>query len=198
MSNITGHMHHAARSLVHEMANGPSVKEIMDATRYRDKAWKSVDINLTKSMDLYTTTKEAAEKCVQVMQDAMRDVGLSPDAYMYVDPSAGRGSFLEVLPVDTVAMDILPQHPSVKRQEFLTWVPTDDKRYAVVGAPPLGVYSDVSVAFVNHALEFAEIVGMIVRAHIGERQIAKGEKARVIRLDEGAIVDMTGGSVKYD
>ena len=46
----------------------------------------------------------------------------------------------------------------------------------VVGAPPLGVYSDVSVAFVNHTLEFAQVVGMVVRHHIGERQIKQGER----------------------
>ena len=49
----------------------------------------------------------------------------------------------------------------------------------------------------NHALEFVEVVGMIVRAHMGERQIQNGARTRVIKLDEGVIVDMTGGSVKY-
>ena len=65
-------------------------------------------------MDLYTTTSEAAKKYVEAVKDVMRDMKLDWGKYTFVEPSAGRGAFLEFLPSETVAMDILPQHLGCK------------------------------------------------------------------------------------
>ena len=193
---ITKQQHKKAHTIVSEIANKPLPSDIIQAAKYRDQVWQKHNINLTKSMDLYSTTPDTAKMCTQTMLDVMYD---NPSEYKFVEPSAGTGVFLEFLPSNTIAFDILPQHLSVQRQEFLTWLPPlETEKYAVVGAPPLGVYSDVSVAFINHALQFAVVVGMIVRRHIGERQIQSGRKLGSVRLDKGAVTDMTGGSTKYE
>ncbi len=193
-----GQQHHKrARAMVREIANKPTSSEILHASEYRDESWERAGItNLTRSMDLYATTRDAARTCVKTFRDVVRERG--HDECTYVEPSAGTGVFLEFLPEDTIAMDILPRHTRVQRREFLTWTPTDKQRkYAVVGAPPLGVRSDVSVAFVNHALGFADVVGMVVRRHIGERQVPHGRLLRKEPL-ENAVTDMTSGFVRYD
>lgn len=193
---ITKQEHKKARMLVAEIAIKPSVADIMQAAKYRDQAWQKHGISLTKSMDLYRTTRDTAMTCVQAVFDVIE----SAVEYKFVEPSAGTGAFLEFLPDDTVALDILPQHPDVQRQEFLTWLPSSasKEKHAVIGAPPLGLYSDVSVAFINHALRFADVVGMIVRRHIGERQIQNGRQVKTVSLDRGAVLDMTSSPIKYD
>lgn len=194
---ITRQEHKRARMLVAEIANKPSVSDITQAAKYRDQVWQKHGISLTKSMDLYRTARDAAKTCAQ----SVFDVVGSAAEYKFVEPSAGTGVFLEFLPADnTIAFDILPQHPDVQRQEFLTWLPSSasKERHAVIGAPPLGLYSDVSVAFINHALRFADVVGMIVRRHIGERQIQNGRHVNTVSLDRGAVLDMTGSPIKYD
>ncbi|MDE0091486.1 MAG: hypothetical protein OXP12_09120 [Thaumarchaeota archaeon] len=198
MTSMTGQHHKRARAMVREISNKPTAREILRASEYRDESWKRAGItSLTRSMDLHTASRDAVRTCVKIFRDVVRERVL--DECTYVEPSAGTGAFLEFLPAeDTIAMDILPRHPRVQRSEFLTWMPSDKRqKYAVVGAPPLGVRSDVSVAFVNHALEFAGVVGMIVRRHIGERQVPHGRLLRREPL-ESAVTDMTGGFVRYE
>ena len=58
---------------------------------------------------------------------------------------------------------------------------------------------DVAVAFVNHALEFADVVGMIVRRHIGRRQVPRGRLLERMPLERDAITDMraaSGGAIR--
>ena len=134
---------------------------------------------------------------VDTLHGIMREAGRDPASYQYVEPSAGTGPFLEWLPHDTISMDILPRHSAVQRAEFLIWAPSHSSRpYAVVGAPPIGHYSDVSVAFVNRALSFADMVGMIIRHHVGNRQI-NGKHLHTTPLDGMSIKDLTWGPVPY-
>lgn len=62
--------------------------------------------------------------------------------------------------------------------------------------PAASHYSDVSVSFVNHALEFADYVGMIVRHHVGNRQV-RGRHLYTMPLGRDAIRNLTDRSVPY-
>lgn len=190
-------MHEQSAKLAMALVDRPSTAAVLEATKYRDAIWDKAGIRLTKSVDAYHTTLDTAKACVDIMYGVIREWGNSPNSYQYVEPSAGSGPFLKHLPDDTISMDILPRHPAIQRGEFLTWEPPEsDKPYAVVGAPPLGNYSDVSVAFINKSLSFADIVGMIVRRHIGERQVS-GNLLHRSTLERGAVLDMTGCPIPY-
>lgn len=174
----------------------PDSSQMKKATTYRDQAWKSAGIHTSRSMDSYTTTRETAKECVESIRHTMKGMGKN-HSYQYVRPSAGTGSFLEWHPSDIIAIDILPRHPKVVMGEFLTWGPPKSERpYCTVGAPPLGHYSNTSVAFVNHALSFAGFVDMIIRRHIGYRHI-NGIIRDTILLGEDAVRDLTGGHTPY-
>ena len=190
-------IHDRAVKIALALTDRPDSRQIMDATTYRNQAWEKAGIQVSKSMDLYTTTPEAAKSCVESLHKVMMDNGKDHALYQYVEPSAGTGPFLEWLPDDTISMDILPRHPSVVRGEFLTYEPPkSDRLYCVVGAPPLGHYSDASVAFVNHALSFADMVGMIIRHHVGNRQI-NGTMQATMPLGKDAVRDLAGGHTPY-
>lgn len=190
-------VHERAKLLASILTDRPDPSIGIEAAKYRDGLWNKAGITLTKSMDLYSTTPDAAKTCVKSLHAVMTKMGKDLASYQYVEPSAGAGSFLKWLPDDTIAMDILPRHSDVMKCEFLTWEPPEsDRPRVVVGAPPLGNYSDVSVAFVNHSLEFADVVGMVVRRHIGNRQI-RGRHLYTMPLDRDAVRDLTGGPVPY-
>ena len=195
---VPKHAHELATRIAIALTDRPDPLKILEAAKYRDKMWENAGITVSKSMDLYSTDPNTAKACVKTMRDIMRDTGGDPASYRYVEPSAGTGPFLEWLPANTIAMDILPRHPKVVRGEFLTWEPPRiDMPYVVAGAPPLGNYSDAAVAFVNKALSFSDMVGMIVRHHVGNRQI-RGRHHTTTPLDGGAIKDLAGGNTPYE
>lgn len=194
---VDKHAHKRAVKIAMALTDRPDSREVREATKYRDHAWERAGITLSKSMDLYATAPDAAKACVGTLHDIMREAGRDPESYQYVEPSAGTGPFLKWLPPDTIAMDILPRHPAVQQGEFLTWEPPhSDRPYAVVGAPPLGHYSDVTVAFINRALSFADMAGMVVRHHVGNRQV-RGRHLHTTPLDSMSATDLTGGPTPY-
>ena len=104
-------------------------------------------------------------ECLAAMASGCSQRGHLPKSYQYVGgPYAGAGPFPGGWrPYDTISTDMLPRHRKVTAGEFLTWEPPEsDRLYAAVGAPPLENYSDVSVAFVNHSLGFADVMDMVV------------------------------------
>lgn len=86
-------------------------------------------------------------------------------SFVYVEPSAGAGVFLGVLPVGrTTAMDVEPRHPDVVRQDYLDWRPVEKKgqRVVVFGNPPFGLRGQLALRFINHSAFFAEYVCFIL------------------------------------
>lgn len=139
------------------------VAMIHEAIRYRDEQLNAHGMALENaSLDLFTTDILVAGQCCRDMFETMRTDGADPTQYRWIEPSAGKGPFLKRLPPDTIALDVLPRHPDVVRAEFLTWRPPHRDRYAVAGSPPFGIRARQSIPFLNHALEIADYVGMIV------------------------------------
>lgn len=81
-----------------------------------------------------------------------------------IEPSAGNGSFSSQIK-NCIAMDIAPEHPSIQKQNFLSYYPTEDiknKRVLVIGNPPFGQNSSLAISFYNHSAEFANIIAFIL------------------------------------
>jgi len=116
----------------------------------------------TKEKDQFFTPLETAQKCFQIFTDVIESYGEKTTDFKYIEPSAGDGRFLQVLPHDTIALDIEPRHPSVISNDYLTWFPMETNNYVVFGNPPFGLRGHTALKFINHSYKFANYVCFIL------------------------------------
>ena len=116
----------------------------------------------TKEKDQFFTSVETAKHCFKIFVDTLSVYGENEVDFKFIEPSAGDGSFLHVLPPDTISMDIEPRHSSVKNCDYLTWHPDEEGRFVVFGNPPFGLRGHTALKFINHSSNFAEYVCFIL------------------------------------
>ena len=112
--------------------------------------------------DQFFTPTSLVDKCWTTF---LEKTHINPKDYVFIEPSAGDGSFLKALPKNSLAFDVEPRHPSVKKQDYLTWLPpkkTIDQKYIVFGNPPFGLRGHVALHFINHSAQFADYVCFIL------------------------------------
>lgn len=140
------------------------------AIQARDAAWSEnpeipgwVDIS-TVDLDQFFTRPEIAKRCNDQLLARMRADGRHPDQFKFIEPSAGQGAFLDLLPEHRrIGIDIQPRRDDIEGGDFLSWsIKPNGYRYAVVGNPPFGYRAWLALAFVNHAAQFSDYVGMIL------------------------------------
>jgi hypothetical protein len=123
---------------------------------------KQIDYSMyTSSLkDQFFTPKDLAKKCWDIFN---REVKINTDDYTFIEPSAGDGSFLHILPNEPIGLDIEPRSTGIQRQDYLTWKPTDTtKKYIVFGNPPFGLRGHLALNFINHSHDFADYVCFIL------------------------------------
>ena len=84
------------------------------------------------TLDQYYTKKDIAQKCV--------DRIIQYENYLWIEPSAGNGSFMEALSktIERIAIDIDPKAPGIVSADFLSWLPPKtSKKIIVFGNPAL-------------------------------------------------------------
>ena len=110
--------------------------------------------------DQFFTPTDVAQKCWETFQ---REIQLPIQDYTFIEPSAGDGSFLTVLPHGSIGLDIEPRSSAVQTQDYLTWKPSDTSRkYIVFGNPPFGLRGHLALNFINHSHPFADYVCFIL------------------------------------
>lgn len=110
--------------------------------------------------DQFFTPTIVANYCWDTFNDVLQ---LDISEYVFIEPSAGNGSFMEILPVGSIGLDIEPRHESIINQDYLTWKPTDlTKKYIVFGNPPFGLRGHSALNFINHSYDFADYVCFIL------------------------------------
>ena len=143
-------------------------KEISAGIRFRNRRWRHhplipswVDIS-DVGLDQFYTRPEVADECYRELMRTMADDAAPLDEYTYIDPSVGKGVFLERLPNERrIGIDVASSRTDIVREDFLSWNPKGE-RFAVVGNPPFGYRAWLALAFVNHAATFADYVGFIL------------------------------------
>jgi hypothetical protein len=137
----------------------------------RNREWEGHDaipkwVDLSSvGLDQFFTNPRVADYCYKSLISFLNKKKVNHDAYTFIEPSAGIGSFYELLPTDRrVGLDIMPMHEEVKKQDFLTWEPEkkSSKKLIFIGNPPFGYRAWLALAFVNHAAKFADYVGFIL------------------------------------
>lgn len=111
--------------------------------------------------DQFFTPRDLAKKCWETFN---REVKINTDnEYTFIEPSAGDGSFLDILPTGSIGLDIEPRSTEIQKQDYLTWKPTNiSKKYIVFGNPPFGLRGHLALNFINHSYSFADYVCFIL------------------------------------
>ena len=87
--------------------------------------------------DQFFTPKDLAKKCWETFN---REVKINTQEHTFIEPSAGDGSFLHILPNGSIGLDIEPRSTGIQKQDYLTWKPpTITNKYIVFGNPPFGL-----------------------------------------------------------
>ena len=117
-----------------------------------------------KEKDQFFTPASTAERCFSRVKEVMEAWGDSWEGYTYIEPSAGNGRFMDVLPPHSrICMDIDPKVPTIFTQDYLEWNPPDEGgKYVVVGNPPFGLRGQLALKFINHSNKFADYVCFIL------------------------------------
>jgi hypothetical protein len=110
--------------------------------------------------DQFFTPKDVAKKCWDTFN---KEVEINTDDYVFIEPSAGDGSFLKILPKGSISLDIEPRSTGIQKCDYLNWKPTDTtKKYIVFGNPPFGLRGHLALNFINHSYKFADYVCFIL------------------------------------
>ena len=117
----------------------------------------------SKDKDQFFTPIETAKDCYEIFCNTIKTFNENPNDFKYIEPSAGDGRFLSILPSDTIALDIEPMHSDVICDDYLNWYPKkSDCNYVVFGNPPFGLRGHLALKFINHSAKFADYVCFIL------------------------------------
>tara|TARA_R110000851_G_scaffold135147_4_gene270569 strand:- start:427 stop:1482 length:1056 start_codon:yes stop_codon:yes gene_type:complete len=112
-----------------------------------------------KEKDQFFTPTATAQRCYSKFLEL---IGNDGGSYTYIEPSAGSGRFMNVLPpMRRICMDIEPKDIEIFKHDFLEWVPPPGK-YVVMGNPPFGLRGQLALKFINHSSKFADYVCFIL------------------------------------
>jgi len=131
--------------------------------------------------DQYYTKPSVAQQCIQKIYEYVDQ----SETYQWIEPSAGNGVFLHVLPaaIDKIGIDIEPKSPDILQADFLTWTPIRNpdsqitKSRIIFGNPPFGRQSSLAKSFIKHAAKYADVIGFIL-----PRSFVKPSMSRVFPL----------------
>jgi hypothetical protein len=116
--------------------------------------------------DQFFTPPALAKECWDIFREKLPLLNLAE--YKFIEPSAGDGSFLRVLPPGTIGLDIEPRAPGIIQQDYMTWSPAPSpvgqpaQKYIVFGNPPFGLRGHMALNFIMHSLPFADYVCFIL------------------------------------
>jgi hypothetical protein len=116
-----------------------------------------------KEKDQFFTPKITSNYCYSKFIEIITTYGDSEKNYTFIEPSAGNGVFLKILPNDRrIGFDIDPKFNEIKNQDYLDWMPIENKKYVVIGNPPFGLRGQLALKFINHSSNFADYVCFIL------------------------------------
>jgi hypothetical protein len=110
-----------------------------------------------RSLDKFMTRPEVASHFFEVLCARYPNNGCQ-----FIEPSAGSGSFLRLLPPGSVGYDISPDAEGIIRADFLKLDLCRTGRIVMIGNPPFGKNSSLAVKFFNRAALVAEAIAFIL------------------------------------
>lgn len=112
----------------------------------------------------FHTDEEVAVQCMDLFAQ-----NFDPGDFFMIEPSAGRGPFLRLMPRPRLGIDLDPQCAEALKADFLELGPEflracapAGKRIAVIGNPPFGRNSQLAWQFFNRAAKAADVIAFIL------------------------------------
>lgn len=151
---------HAGLSVNHWIGVPVQSEQIGDVTDIKT-TYSAINDNFSSSigLDQYYTRQDVAERLYSVFKEHF-----DPNQYQMVEPSAGTGSFLKLLPGGSLAYDVDPKYPGIQTADFLKIeIESDrDREIVIIGNPPFGKNTGMAVRFFNRAARRANVIAFIV------------------------------------
>lgn len=110
-----------------------------------------------KAKGQFFTAPDFAKHCLDVLR---RYVDI--DGYQVVEPSAGQGAFLHILPEGTFGCDIERMSTDVFAADFLTLEIESNRPLLFVGNPPFGRNAGLAKRFFKHAASQGDVIAFIL------------------------------------
>lgn len=118
--------------------------------------------NIPKSvnnLDQFYTKSVVAQKCYNKLKTII-DIS---DFDVMVEPSAGKGSFYNLFPKSKrLGFDLEPKATGIRKLNYFNFVPSQTKKYIVIGNPPFGRISSIAVKFFNKSAHYANCIAFII------------------------------------
>jgi hypothetical protein len=118
----------------------------------------------TNMKDQFYTNETVAKLCIHRIVERLP---FTKD-YLWIEPSAGNGSFLRNVSFESIGLDIDPKGQDIdpkgqviQKQNYLTWIPPN-RDSIVFGNPPFGRQSSLAKAFISKSCEFAKVIAFIL------------------------------------
>jgi len=123
--------------------------------------------NLTneRKYDEFYTTSKTAKYCFDILNNKLKELNLNVNEYIFIEPSAGAGSFYNVMPKNKrIGIEINPNiNKNYIISNYLDYCPKNkENKYIVLGNPPFGLRGNLALRFINHSYNFADIVAFIL------------------------------------
>ena len=115
-----------------------------------------------KDKDQFYTSDKNAKYCIEKSFEILKKWDVDISKYHFIEPSAGDGSFYNLLPSDKrTGIDIEPKTNEIEKADFLLWEPKTSKNICI-GNPPFGLRGHLALKFINHAAKFSDYVCFIL------------------------------------
>jgi hypothetical protein len=110
--------------------------------------------------DQYYTKLSVAKRCVDKICAHIKH----SNTYQWIEPSAGNGVFLNILPgtFDKIGIDLEPKSAGIQQGNFLDWAPVSQKKRIFFGNPPFGRQGSLAKSFIKHASQYADVIAFIL------------------------------------
>lgn len=114
----------------------------------------------TNMKDQFYTDESVAKSCIKKITTLLPHTS----NYVWVEPSAGNGSFLHNIPssCEKIGLDLEPKAKDIIKQDYLKWSPPNDKDIIIFGNPPFGRQSSLAKSFISKSCEFAKVIAFIL------------------------------------
>ena len=121
---------------------------------------------MNRTLDQFFTKPEIAAFCFKNATPIIAKItGVSLEELLFVEPSAGTGSFYDLLPVNRIGIDIAPRREEFIHNDFLMmcWpIHHPQKHTIAIGNPPFGRRGKLAVQFFQKAAKIADTIGFIL------------------------------------
>jgi hypothetical protein len=120
---------------------------------------KTVPQELSIELDQYYTDPVYAQHFFDVVK---QNVDIN-DCDILLEPSAGTGSFYNILDINKrIGLDLDPKASGVIKTNFFDWMPPIGKKIYTIGNPPFGKNANLAVKFFNESAKFSDVIAFVI------------------------------------